>query len=104
MYKTIRKRGVFMFTNAEIVKSEMIHGELYLTIKGIFHVIKNVECYKCKLMVRCDNQNNRKNLTDMILLNENTGLYESVKGMYNEEFEEGILDIALNHVYLKKTA
>ncbi|MFY0762434.1 hypothetical protein AB1K32_26975 [Metabacillus dongyingensis] len=93
-----------MFTNAELVKSETINGRLQLTVRGIFHAIKDIECYRCKLIVHCDNQNNRKNLTDMILLNDNTGLYESVKGMYDGEFEEGILDIAMNHVYLKKTA
>ncbi len=93
-----------MFTNAEIVKSEMIHGQLYLTIKGIFHAIKNVECYNCKLIVHLDNKNNRKNLTDMIFLNVISGLYESVKGMYDEDFEDAIMDIAINHVYLKKIA
>lgn len=93
-----------MFTNAEIVKSEKVHGQLYLTIRGIFHAIKDIECYNCKLMVHLDNTNKRKNLTDMILFNVNSGLYESVKGMYDEEFEDAIMNIAINHVYLKKIA
>lgn len=87
-----------------MVKREMMHGQLYLTIKGIFHAIKDVECYNCKLIVQLDNKNNRKNLKDMILLNVISGLYESVKGMYDEEFEDAIMDIAINHVYLKKIA
>lgn len=93
-----------MFTNAELVKSEMIHGRQYLTIGGIFHSIKDVECYNCKLIVHLDNKTNRKYLTDMIFLNVISGLYESVKGMYDEEFEDAIMDIAMKDVYLKKTA
>ncbi|TDL76191.1 hypothetical protein [Peribacillus frigoritolerans] len=81
-----------------------MHGQLYLTIKGIFHAVMDVECYNCKLIIHLDNKNNRKNLTDMILINDITGLYESVKGMYDAEFEEAIMDIAINHVYLKKIA
>ncbi|MDQ0862021.1 hypothetical protein [Bacillus sp. V2I10] len=79
-----------------------MNGQIYLTINGIFHAIKDVECYNCKLIVHLDNKN-RKNLTDMILLNVISGFYESVKG-YNVEVGDAITDIAINHVYLKKIA
>ncbi|WP_191561125.1 hypothetical protein [Metabacillus idriensis] len=71
--------------------------------RGIFHAIKDFECYNCKI-VHLDNKNNKKSLIDMLLLNGNSALYESVKGMYEEEFGDAIMDIGINHVYLKKIA
>ncbi|USK36488.1 hypothetical protein LIT25_27400 (plasmid) [Bacillus sp. F19] len=93
-----------MFTNAEIINSESVNGRMQLTIQGIFHAIENIECYESKLYIHFDRINKTRRMTEMVLLNKASGSYESVKGMYDEEFEEKIVEAAINKIHFKQSA
>jgi hypothetical protein len=93
-----------MFTNAELVKNETINGWLHLTVSGIFHAIKDIECYDTKLFIIIDKKNRQIKLEDLVLLNNSSKCYESVKGMYDETVEDGIIEAAMRNIYQQQIA
>jgi hypothetical protein len=93
-----------MFTNAELVKSETINGRLQLTVRGIFHAIKDIECYNTKLFIIVDKKTKEMLLEDMALFNTGSNSYESVKGMFDKTVEEIVIESAMRNIYQQQIA
>lgn len=84
-----------MFKDTEIYHRNYDNNQTRFFIKGIFYSIVGIESYLCKIIIIFNTKSGAWEMEEMALMNEKSGIYESVKGMFCEDIESRIIQDAL---------